>query len=673
MRAPLILLLLTVAACGGGNGDSAPPTPRDTTPPVLTLIGDDPQIIEAGGAYIELGATASDNVDGDLSALIVIDASAVVTMVPGDYNVTYDVSDSSGNAAATVSRTVRVQNPPLPAAPSVSIEGDIKTLIFSWDAVAGADYYRLLENADGHSGFTPVGDDIAADTLTATRDIAVHLFDWIEAQYLVEACNLEGCTASPIIEARDAMLSSIGFLLASNGDPADAFGVSIAISDDGRTIAVGATGEDSIAAGINGDESDNSGGAMGAVYLFRFDGTKWFQQAYVKPSNNDLIYLLGRSGPRFGGSVALNANGNTLAVGASWEDGAATGVNGDQSDQTSYLAGAVYLYRFDGTNWYQQAYIKASNTDKSDYFGVSVALSDGGDTLAVGARGEGSSASEINGDQDDNSAGDTGAVYLFRFDGVGWSQEAYIKASNPGNDYFGWTLALNADGNTLAVGAWSEDSSAVGVNGNQDDNSAGDAGAVYLFRFDGVSWYQEAYIKASNTDMGDRFGRSIALNETGDCLAVGAPFEDGFSTGINGDQDDNSAPGSGAAYLFRLGGVGWYQEAYIKASNTDAGDFFGYSVALNGIGDSLVVGSSSEESRSEGVNGEQNDNSSLKSGAAYFFRHDGVNWYQNSYIKSLNNESGGEFGYRVALSADGKTLVVGEHHGAADLGAAYIY
>lgn len=147
-------------------------------------------------------------------------------------------------------RTVRIQNSPLPAAPTVSIEGDIKQLIFSWEAVAGAEYYRLLENADGHSGFTQVGDDIPAGTLTATRDIAVHLFDWVEAQYLVEACNIGGCNSSSVVTATDVMLNTIGYFKAAT--PEVGFGFNVAVNTDGDTLAVGAPLEDGLSTGVIG-------------------------------------------------------------------------------------------------------------------------------------------------------------------------------------------------------------------------------------------------------------------------------------------------------------------------------------------------------------------------------------------------------------------------------------
>ncbi|WP_461445673.1 Ig-like domain-containing protein, partial [Maribacter sp.] len=85
----------------------------DTTPPVITLLGDNPLILNAGNSYIESGATATDNVDGDISGNIVIDASALNSNEEGSYEVTYNVSDAAGNAANEVTRTIEVEDPPI--------------------------------------------------------------------------------------------------------------------------------------------------------------------------------------------------------------------------------------------------------------------------------------------------------------------------------------------------------------------------------------------------------------------------------------------------------------------------------------------------------------------------------------------------------------------------------
>ncbi len=255
---------------------------------------------------------------------------------------------------------------------------------------------------------------------------------------------------------------------------------------------------------------------------------------------------------------------------------------------------------------------KASNTGFFDQFGSSVALS--GDTLVVGASYEDSNATGVNGDQSDNSASDAGATYVFVRSGGLWSQQAYLKASNTGaGDEFGISVALSGD--TLVVGAWGEDSNATGVGGDQGDNSAEYAGAAYVFVRSGGLWSQQAYLKAANTGTGDFFGYSVALS--GDTVVVGANGEDSNATGVGGEQGDNSAPNAGAAYVFVRSGGLWSQQAYLKASNTGAGDLFGWSVAVSG--DTLVVGAYGEDSNGTGVGGEQGNNLASDAGAAYIF------------------------------------------------------
>ncbi|MCP4964182.1 MAG: DUF5011 domain-containing protein, partial [bacterium] len=132
----------------------------DTTLPVITLVGANPQVIEVGVAYGELGATASDNYDGDISGSIVIDATAVDTAVVGSYLVTYDVTDANGNAATQVVRTVNVIDT---TAPAITLVGANPQVI-----EVGSPYVELGANAtdtgDGDLTGSIVIDASAVDT-----------------------------------------------------------------------------------------------------------------------------------------------------------------------------------------------------------------------------------------------------------------------------------------------------------------------------------------------------------------------------------------------------------------------------------------------------------------------------------------------------------------------------
>jgi hypothetical protein len=362
----------------------------------------------------------------------------------------------------------------------------------------------------------------------------------------------------------------------------------------------------------------------------------------------------------FGHAVALSADGTTLAVGAYGEDSNATGINGDQTNDSASGSGAVYVFTRSGGTWSQQAYVKASNTDAGDYFGGTVALSSDGNMLAVGAIGEDSNATGINGDQTNNSASGSGAVYVFTRSGATWSQQAYVKASNAeAGDNFGGALALSANGTVLAVGAKNESSNATGINGDQTDNSASASGAVYILSRAGTTWSQRAYVKGSNTEAVDYFGWAVALSSDGYTLAVGARNESSNASGIGGDQTNDSISGSGAVYVFSRSGTAWSQQAYVKASNPGAGDFFGDAVALSSDGNTLAVGAEWESSNATGINGDQTDNSASGFGAVYVFTRSGTAWSQQAYVKASNSGAGDEFGISLALSSDGNTLAVG--------------
>lgn len=345
------------------------------------------------------------------------------------------------------------------------------------------------------------------------------------------------------------------------------------------------------------------------------------QQAYVKASNTTASDF-------FGGAIALD--GNTMVVGV-------------QTERTGALnSGAVYVFVRNGTTWTQQAFLKAPTIIADERFGRSVALS--GDTLVVGAPAPPNSAT--------GKPVGSGSVYVYTRRGATWVQEANIKASNAEiSDRFGLSLAL--EGNTLVVGASGEDSTVQWViSGSPDEtatqNGAIDSGAVYVFARANGAWTQQAYVKAANAGAGDGFGNSVAL--AGNTFVVGAEFEASAAKGIDGDSGDESASGSGAVYVFTLGINGWVQEAYVKASNTGAGDRFGWSVAL--VGNTLAVGAPFEDSSATGVNSTVDDNNVLGSGAVYLFTRLNGGWRQEAYLKALLTEGNDNFGSALGLNND---------------------
>lgn len=427
--------------------------------------------------------------------------------------------------------------------------------------------------------------------------------------------------------------------------------------------------------------------------------------AYIKASNT------GKDN-QFGFAIALSADGNTLAVGAPAEESAAKGVNGVSKDR-AVNSGAVYVYTRDNKGWKQQAYLKASNTAEGAQFGNSLTLSADGNLLAVGSIGEASSATGVNGNQNDNSMPGAGAVYVFARKGGAWSQQAYVKSSNTGGPVvgyqFGYAVSLSGDGSTLAVSETSDPSNATGINGDQKNTAAPDSGAVFVFTHSGNTWSQQAYVKSSATRANVLFGYSVGLNGKGDTLGVGSYGDDGRrgavyvytrnngtwsqqmrvaaskgepgdylgcslaisedgNTIISGTVDDKyNTPQAGLPDVESLGGVyvfvraagQWSEQAYVRAFNPRVYDQFGLALAISRDGNTIAVGSHFEDSGAKGVNGNQSDASMEDSGAAYVYTRTGTTWNPTAYIKASNPQAAAEFGTSVALSGDGKMLAIG--------------
>ena len=471
---------------------------------------------------------------------------------------------------------------------------------------------------------------------------------------------------------------TITYIKASNTSKEDQFGFTIALSADCTTMAVGAVGEDNSGRGINVKPVDHSAVSSGAVYIFTRKGATWAQQAYLKASNAD-------AGDEFGTSLALSSDGNTLAVGAESEESGAKGVNGNQADNSGPGAGAVYIFARSAGVWSQEAYVKASNTGEAegDEFGYSVALSGDASTLAVGAHSEHSAATGINGNQYEHSPDAYGAVYVFTRDGHTWSQQAYVKAWNTVTRLFGYSVALNANGNTMAVGSYDEN---------------GGRGALYIFGRSGATWTQQTRLQASNAESNDQMTSSLAISADGNTIAAGAYDEESFLTGVQpptaGAHDEPlRVPGAdplstGAAYVFVRTGGAWTQQAYIKATNAHKYDQFGWAIALSGDGNTLAVGAHFESGAATGLNGNQSDHSAEFAGAAYVYTRSGATWSPAAYVKASNTQANAEFGLSVALNSDGTILAVGsprENGGATGVngkqtdrsakysGAAYVY
>lgn len=382
----------------------------------------------------------------------------------------------------------------------------------------------------------------------------------------------------------------------TNADAGDQLGLAVALSFDGNTLAAAAPAEDSSATTINGNAADNAALESGAVYIFVRTGSSWSQQAYIKARNAEAQDF-------FGAAVALSASGDVLAVGADQEDSPDTGINGAGLNG-ALDAGAAYTFTRSGTTWTPDAYIKASNTEAGDGFGFALALTADGTRLVVGAPTEDSSATTINGDQTSNTIPSGGAAYVF-VHVTAWSQEAYIKPTTIDfGDFFGRTIALAADGLTLAGAS----------PGN--DSAVANSGAVFTFVRTGATWSNLAELKAFMPGDNDQFGAALAISASGGELIVGAPQEDSDAMGVGGAQDNDNSINSGAAYTFsRAPGVAsWVPGFYAKGAHPSMGDEYANGLAVSADGRTIAFAAHFEDSAATTINGDATDNSATDSG-----------------------------------------------------------
>jgi hypothetical protein len=298
--------------------------------------------------------------------------------------------------------------------------------------------------------------------------------------------------------------------------------------------------------------------------------------------------------------AALDASGNRALAGA------------DGDDFSGIDAGAASVFTHNGLTWIGPETLRADDGAAGDRFGAAVAIA--GDVALVGAPYDGG----------------TGSAYVFRFDGGSWVQEQKLLGDGAIGDEFGRSVSLSGD---LAV-----------VGAPYDDDVASDAGAAYVFRYDGSSWLLEQKLVSPDADPSDWFGFSVSAS--GDAVLIGAYL------------DDDLGSNTGAAYVFRDDGTSWSMEQKLTADLDVNGELFGYAVAIDG--NAAVIGAY------------RTDVYDINSGAAYVFRHDGSNWDQEARISgTVANE---QLGYTVDISGD--TLVAGtpqDRGNGAGSGAANVY
>ena len=350
-----------------------------------------------------------------------------------------------------------------------------------------------------------------------------------------------------------------------NGSAArDESGSAVAMSSDGTVLVVGAP------------RNDRGGVDAGHIRVFFNTGGVWQQRGNALDGS--------APGDRFGYAVALSADGTIVAAGARLADG----VNGANS-------GRVVVFQWNGSEW-ESLGPSIDGAAANDQFGYSIALSDDGTVMAVGAFAN------------RDGGTDAGQVKVFAWTGTEWNQRGDDLNGSSRGDHFGDSVSLSSDGSIVAC-----------------SGDEGGPGYVRIYLWSGSGWLQQGST-LSGLVANDEFGESVSLSGNGTVVAVGADL-------------------GNYVMVFRYDGTDWFQVGpTIRGVAFD--DRFGWSVALSLAGDMVVVG------------GRLNDANGPGSGHARVYRLSGMDWVRVG--PDLVGEAAGDnFGSAVAVSHDGTRIAVG--------------
>ena len=299
-------------------------------------------------------------------------------------------------------------------------------------------------------------------------------------------------------------------------------------------------------------------------------------------------------GDWFGKSVSMNASGNRVAIGA-------THNNGNGND-----AGHVRIYDWSGTAWVQLG-LDLDAEAPYDFFGYSVSMNTIGDRVAIGAPGN-------------NGNGiSAGHVRVYEWNGTAWLKLGSDIDGEKADDLFGVSVSMNTIGDRVAIGA------------SHNDGNGNGAGHVRVYEWSGTSWVQLGF-DIDGESHGDKSGWSVSMNDSGNRVAIGAPYNDGSR---------------GHVRIYEWSGTSWVQLGF-DIDGESANDRCGYSVSMNSVGDRVTIGA------------KDNDGNGTDAGHVRIYEWSSTAWVQLGL--DIDGEAHGDFfGTSVSINNAGDKVAIGAY------------
>jgi hypothetical protein len=361
---------------------------------------------------------------------------------------------------------------------------------------------------------------------------------------------------------------------------ADYFGYSVSMNAAGDRVAIGAI--------LN----DGNGSSSGHVRIYSWNGAAWTQLG---------VDIDGEAGGDWSGlSVSMNVAGDRVAIGAIYNAG--NGVD----------AGHVRVYSWNGTAWTQLG-VDINAEAAGDRFGYSVSMNAAGDRVAIGAWGNDVGGTKVDG----------GHVRIYSWNGTAWTQLGVDIDGEAANDQFGDSVSMNAAGDRVAIGAWS------------NDGNGSSSGHVRVYSWNGTAWTQLG-VDIDGEAAGDQFGTSVSMNAAGNRVAIGAVLNDG--NGVD----------AGHVRVYSWNGTAWTQLG-VDINAEAAGDQFGISVSMNAAGNRVAIGA------------HYNDGNGLTAGHVRIYSWNGTAWTQLG-VDIDGEAAGDQSGYSVSMNAAGDRVAIGTQY-----------